>query len=202
MELWAMRQERRLTEQEQAYLLNRLPPERRARLERLRRPEKWDEALCAYGLLTLALRERWGWEELPAVTLTERGKPYFSEYPEVHFSLSHTEGAVLVGVAERPIGVDIEKVRPVSRRMLEQIGAETPEAFFRSWVRREARGKRSGAGIGPMVRRELPQSAGETYVPLELFPGYAAGVALTGSADTPKVHLRTLEDLLREKVLK
>lgn len=197
MEIWTVRPGRCLTEQERTHLLDCLTPERRARLERLRVREKWDEVLCAYGLLALALRERYGWKALPAVALEERGKPRFPEHPGVRFSLSHTEGAVLVGLAETPIGVDMEKIRPVSRRMLEQMGVETPEAFFHIWVRREARGKRSGAGIGPMVHRELPRSAEETYIPLELFPGYAAGVALTGSADTPKVHLRTLEDLLQ-----
>ena len=197
MELWTLQLDRRLTEQERQRLMDRLPPERRTRLERLRLQEKQEEVLCAYALLALALREHLGWESLPAVALGERGKPYFSECPEVHFSLSHTDGAVLVGIADAPVGVDLERFRPVSHRLLEQMGAETPEEFLRIWVRREARGKRTGMGVGPMVHRDLPPEAEETYFPLETFLGYEAGAALTGAADAPKIHLRTLQDILK-----
>ena len=192
-----LRADHPLTEPERQALWALLPPERRERLERLHRSEKRDEVLWAYGLLALALRERYGWESLPAVAPGVRGKPCFPEHPHVQFSLSHTEGAVLVGIAEVPVGVDLEKLRPVSPRLMEQTGAETQETFWPLWVRREARGKCRGTGIGPMLRGEPPMEAEEVYVPLETFPGYAAGAAVMGGTGAPKVHLRTPEDLLK-----
>ena len=59
---------------------------------------------------------------------------------------------------------------------------DTREDFFRSWVRREARAKRSGDGVGTMIREETPLRYGEVYYEIETFPSYAAGVA-SGSAE-------------------
>ena len=160
-----------------------LPPARRERLLRLRREERQQEPLCAYFILRQALEERCGWRELPEIALTNRGKPYFPQYPEVQFNLSHTNGAVLVGISEEPLGVDIEHIRPVSQRAMRRLAdVETREDFFRSWVRREARAKRSGDGVGTMMRDETPLRYGEVYYEIETFPGYAAGVA-SGSAE-------------------
>ena len=117
------------------------------------------------------------------IALTSRGKPYFPQHPEVQFNLSHTSGAVLVGLSEEPLGVDIEHIRPVSQRAMRRLAdVDTREDFFRSWVRREARAKRSGDGVGTMMRDETPLRYGEVYYEIETFPGYAAGVA-SGSAE-------------------
>ena len=185
IDLWAVRLERPLTERESEAMLDMLPPERRNRLLRVRDPEKRREPLCAFLGLRMALLQRQGWRDFPQIALSDRGKPYFPEHPDVHFNLSHTSGAVLVALADQPVGVDIERVRPVGRRTMERLAGVTNEqAFFQSWVRREARSKRSGDGIGTMMRSETPLQYGERYYEVEAFPGYAAGVA-TRSRDLP-----------------
>lgn len=174
--LWLARLPRPLTEEEAARLLARMPPDRRARLGAA--PEARREPLCAYGLLALALRRREGWRDLPEIALGERGKPYFPTRPGLHFSLSHTEGAVLAALSDRPVGADIQRVRPVSPEAMRRIaGTEDPEAFFRCWVRREARSKRTGQGMASMLRAEPPMGPEERYQAVEAFPGYAAGVS-------------------------
>ena len=145
--LWATCLDRPLTEGEEARLLEFLPPERRQRLLRLPRREQRREPLCAYRLLTLALERECGWSTLPPMAHTPLGKPYFPDFPKVAFSISHTEGAVLVGVSGQAIGVDIERLRPVAPALLDRFGAGTAEAFFQSWVRREARAKRTGTPV-------------------------------------------------------
>lgn len=197
VELWAARLDRPLTERETAVMLEMLPSQRRERILRLKQPEKRREPLCAYLILRLALREQYHWRELPEICLSSQGKPWFPEHPTVHFNISHTSGAVLVGLSDQPLGVDIEKIRPVSRRAMYQLADVTTEgAFFRSWVRREARAKRSGAGIGTMVRGETPLRPGEFYYELDTFPGYAAGVA-TGSREAPgAVRKYSLDEML------
>ena len=183
IELWAVRLDRPLTELEMETIMAILPPERRERLLRIQQVERRREPLCAYYILCRALESRCGWRELPEIALTNRGKPYFPQYPEVQFNLSHTAGAVLVGLAEEPLGVDIEHIRPVSQRAMRRLAdVETREDFFRSWVRREARAKRSGDGVGTMMRSETPLQYREVYYEIETFPGYAAGVA-SGSAE-------------------
>lgn len=197
VELWAARLERPLTERETGLMLDMLPPERRERILRLKQPEKRREPLCAYLILRLALREQYHWLELPEICLSPQGKPCFPEHPAVHFNISHTSGAVLVGLSDQPLGVDIEKVRPVSRRAMRKLaGVVTEEAFFQSWVRREARVKRSGTGIGTMMRGETPLQPGEFYYPLETFPGYAAGVATRSTEKPGAVRKYSLNEIL------
>ena len=105
IELWAARLERPLTERETAAMLRLLPEARRERLLRIKQPEKRREPLCAYLILRHALWEQYRWRELPEIRLSSFGKPYFPEHPDVHFNLSHTAGAVLVGLSDRPVGV-------------------------------------------------------------------------------------------------
>lgn len=191
--VWAARLDRALTESETAVLTALLPPERRVRLLRLQQRGR-REPLCAYGLLWLALADRCGWQELPEIALSPRGKPGFPNYPNVQFSLSHTEGAVLVGISDTPIGVDIERLRPVSHRML--AGWDSEEAFFQNWVRREAIVKRGGAGIAAAIHTEAALKPEEAYYPLKTFSGYAAGAAADRRETLRPVRRLTQDELL------
>lgn len=183
IELWTARMERPLSDSERDAIMPLLPPARRERLLRAEGTEKQREPLCAYLILCLALRQKCGWKSLPEVALSRLGKPYFPGHPDVHFNISHSSGAVLVGVSDQELGVDIERIRPVGQRMMVRMAhVSTEEAFFKSWVRREARAKRSGDGVGTMMRDETPLRYGEVYYEIETFPGYAAGVA-SGSAE-------------------
>ena len=196
IDLWAARLERPLTEREAAAMLALLPPERRQRLERLRQPEKRREPLCAYLLLRLALREAFGWRDLPPIALSAMGKPYFPASPEVHFNLSHTAGAVLVALSDRPVGADIERIRPVSQRAMRRLAdVATERAFFESWVRREARAKRGGAGVGTMLSAEEPLQPGEQFYLLDTFPGYVAGAATRGGGPPNPVRRYALDEI-------
>lgn len=175
--LWATRLDRPLTEGEEARLLELLPPERRQRLLRLPRREQRREPLYAYRLLTLALERECGWSTLPPMAHTPLGKPYFPDFPEVAFSISHTGGAVLVGVSGQAIGVDIERLRPVAPALLDRFGAGTAEAFFLSWVRREARAKRTGTPVE--LGEESGLAPGEQLWYPEAVSGCAACASFT-----------------------
>ena len=96
---------------------------------------------------------------------TEHGKPYAVGLP-VHFSISHTGPWVALAVSEEPVGIDAERVRPVTEKLARRICTETdwtyllagrdsfdPEdgeqrlRFFRIWTAKEAWFKREGTGI-------------------------------------------------------
>ena len=197
IELWTARMERPLSDPEREAILPLLPPERRERLLRVKEIEKQREPLCAYLILCLALRQKYGWKELPEVALGRLGKPFFPEHPEVHFNISHSSGAVLVGVSDQELGVDIERIRPVGQRMMARMArVSTAEAFFQSWVRREARAKRSGSGLGTVMRSESPLQPGEYYYELDTFPGYAAGLATRSKEPPGKLHRYSLDEML------
>ena len=197
IELWTARMERPLSEQEREAILPLLPSARRERLLRMREVEKQREPLFAYLILCLALRQKCGWKSLPEVALSQMGKPYFPGHPNIHFNISHSSGAVLVGISDQELGVDIERIRPVGQRMMVRLArVSTEEAFFQSWVRREARAKRSGSGVGTIMRSESPLQPGEYYYEIDTFPGYAAGVATRSRERPGKIHRYSLDDVL------
>lgn len=197
VELWAARLERPLTEKETETLLALLPQQRRERLLRLRQPEKMREPLCAYLILRHALWEQYRWREFPPMDYASLGKPWFPDYPQVQFNLSHTAGAVLVALSDRPVGVDIERIRPVSQRAMRRLAdVGTERAFFQSWVRREARAKRTGAGIGTMREAETQLQPGEAFYFLDTFPGYVAGVCVPAGERIGTVRRYGLEDFV------
>ena len=96
------------------------------------------------------------WNTLDYQT-TETGKPYFVGGPDIHFSLSHTKGAVMCAISGSEVGCDIERI---DRRMdLESVAARfftekeirdcrvDPKEFFRIWTRKEAYSKYTGQGL-------------------------------------------------------
>ena len=150
-------------------------PEEERLLRRLLAPgvsPRQPESLYAWALLGLAL----GRGEVPAVAREPSGKPYFPEAPGLCFSLSHAGGVVLLALSDRPVGADVELVRPAPPRLARRFGLEG-EDFFRSWVRREARGKRTGAGVTAQLRAETAMEPGERFGYVETFSGYVAGVS-------------------------
>lgn len=99
------------------------------------------------------------------------GKPRL-EAPadELGFNLSHSGSLALVAVARREVGVDVERIR-----------AKRPVDFYRRWADREARVKCLGTGL----TAPMPSDAREPAVQrLDLGPGYAASVAVTGAPAT------------------
>ena len=196
IDLWAARLERPLTPQEIQSMEAMMPPARRERLMRMPEGQR-REPLCAYMILRLALWQVRHWKELPEIALTQRGKPYFPGHSDVHFNISHTSGAVLVGISDQAVGVDIEKIRPVSKRSMQRLaGVATEREFFQNWVRREARAKRGGNGVGTMMRSETPLQYGEFYYELETFPGYAAGVATRDKTPPGKLRKYSQDEML------
>ena len=106
-------------------------------------------------------------------------------------------GAVLVALSGEPVGVDIEHIRPVSERAMRRLADVTTErAFFQSWVRREARAKRSGAGVGTMLASETPLQPGERFYFLDTFPGYVAGVATRDGGPPGQVRKYSLDEMM------
>lgn len=98
------------------------------------------------------------------------GKPYVPGGPEV--SLSHSGRLVVCAVGPAPLGVDVERARPVSPRLLaraRRAGYEGGE-FLRWWTAREANCKRLGRGFtwSPLpapaaLEQGTLEHEGETY---------------------------------------
>ena len=108
-------------------------------------------------LLRQLFREETG-EEIPAILIAPRGKPYF-EASNWHFSISHTKNHAFCVLADCPVGIDAEeKDRRINLRLAEKILSETERrrfdaapdpraALLRLWVLKEAAVKLTGEGI-------------------------------------------------------
>ncbi len=111
------------------------------------------ERNLARRLLTAALERELSLSELPEIAREAGGKPYFPSRPDICFNLSHSHGAAVCALHDKPVGIDVEKLRPAPRRLA---GGLDDEAFFRLWTAREASIKRRGLGVAVLLRPMEP----------------------------------------------
>ncbi|MGW2492632.1 4'-phosphopantetheinyl transferase family protein [Streptomyces sp. NPDC001606] len=118
--------------------------------------------------------------------------------PPLHFSLSHSSGVALVGVAAVPVGVDVERLpreetaaictpalHPDERAELEAAPPHARRAAFgRLWTRKEAYLKGIGTGLsrGPaqdyLGERTGAHPPGWTVLGIPCFPTHVAAAAV------------------------
>jgi len=110
------------------------------------------ERECAYQLLALALKNERGMALLPRIERGKCGKPFFPEFSDIHFNISHSHGAAVVALHDKSIGIDVEKLRAAPKRLSE--GLEDRE-FFCRWTQKEATVKKQGKSIAEILRREI-----------------------------------------------
>lgn len=143
-----------------------------------------EERALARRLLALALEREYGVTALPDIARTPSGKPYFPGCPHIHFNLSHSHGAAVCALHHRPVGVDVERLRPAPRRLA---GDMEDEAFFRLWTAKEATVKREGRGLGALLGPLEPDRRCRC---LEGFlPGWIVTVCPTEDMPAGTVHI-------------
>ena len=121
-------------------------------------------------LLLWALQQTHGFAALPPLARTPLGKPYFPQYPGLHFNLSHSGPLTVCALSTLPVGVDIEQIRPRGASLpryaltegeyttFQRMGGDWP-AFYALWTRREAWCKYTGQGSNPSgSKTSLPQA--------------------------------------------
>ncbi|MGI6070889.1 MAG: 4'-phosphopantetheinyl transferase family protein [Blautia sp.] len=140
------------------------------------------EKLLAYGLM-----EEYGISlDTAQRAVSEYGKPYFVDLPEIHYNISHSGAYVICGFAPVEIGLDVQihkKVnlegileRTVPADLARQIldTENTEEAFFRQWVLRESYIKWTGEGLHKDLRTIDMEEGWHTL--LSLCQGYSAAI--------------------------
>jgi 4'-phosphopantetheinyl transferase len=113
----------------------------------------------ALALLKYAVKKEYNYDINDMEILTsEHGKPYFKNYPQIHFSISHCNGLVVCMVSPYICGIDAEIIRNfkinTAKRVfsdveLEQLesSADKNKTFFRLWTLKECFGKAYGFGL-------------------------------------------------------
>ena len=129
------------------------------------------------------------------------GKPFLAgafAQSQLHFNLAHAERLALLAVARGgPIGVDLEKIRPITEA--DQLATDffpslesdalrnlPPEekaaAFLNLWTRKEAVLKAEGRGLGNLPHEKEPaRSILRNFEPV---PGFVAALAVLTEIDT------------------
>ncbi len=123
---------------------------RKMRLKKIKNPLLFAQAEAAEALLCYAAEKNGC--SLPVDIKTEkRGKPYAEN---INFSISHSDGRVMVSIAQCRIGADIQKINEqqnlsVAKKILtpsELSGIDTHE-FFRLFTMKESYFKMTGQGL-------------------------------------------------------
>jgi len=146
-----------------------LSPSELAREERLRNSLHRRRHRAAWGQLRWLLASCLGQSpERLRFGREPHGKPFLVG-SRLGFNLSHSGDCLLIAVAEgRPVGVDVERIRPLSRMAAlaehclappelawwRQLGeAERIRAFFKFWTGKEAFVKADGRGLSLGLKR-------------------------------------------------
>ena len=170
------------SEQYQAFL-SVLDGTRRAKAERYKKHEDRVLSAISYALLLYALHLN-GNDEAHTVIYNEHGKPFF-ENSNIHFNISHTEGAVACAVQNTSVGVDIqkkvEKFEAVMNRVCTDkekksvMSADDPSLEFTTlWTLKESILKCIGTGIaGSMTKYDFSENKTENgkYKLITLYDG-------------------------------
>ena len=121
----------------------RLSPARREKAERLRRE---DARLGSVGAGLLLQRFFPGLD----ASVLPGGKPFFPG--DRFFNLSHSGELAVIALADVPVGVDVQRVGPVSEALRRRVLTEAELSredrdFFFFWTRKEAALKCLGVGL-------------------------------------------------------
>jgi 4'-phosphopantetheinyl transferase len=134
----------------------------RDRAARFRREEDRLRFVAGRGLLT-ALLQRTGEPHTLSLALTEHGRPFFPDRPDLAFSISHAGKVVAVALSEGSrVGLDVEMLDrevdlpALSARIFNPtdlahfralLAADQTPAFFHAWTGKEAVLKARGIGL-------------------------------------------------------
>ena len=113
----------------------------------------------------------------PIIETEKDGKPYISNYENIHFNISHAGRMVACAISDEEIGIDIEKIDPLIDMKIAQTFFYNSEyenikksdnrvdQFFKYWVLKESYMKYTGLGfLLDLDKFEIVIDDGETKV--------------------------------------
>lgn len=113
----------------------------------------------SYKLLEIGLKNQYNLNlnEL-IISKNEYGKPYFSDYNDIYFNISHCANMVVCCVDSNNIGIDVEYIKTFNKYAFNKVLSECEKyqvnkainknkEFFRLWTLKESFVKNIGIGI-------------------------------------------------------
>ena len=167
---------------QQAYL--QLSPSRKEHIDRLRQPEDKVRSLAGELLVHRLLQEHYGITDA-VLHRKENGQPYLKGC-DLHVSIAHCERMVACAISSEPVGIDVERIRPIKPdicrhvctqeekayvlagcQRAEEIIFRKPEVlrrFFEIWTAKEAYFKKCGTGITDLKSVDVMTLQPKTHV--------------------------------------
>lgn len=147
----------------------------------------------------------------------KNGKPLLENDKDICFSISHSGKYAAVAVADKPVGVDVEKIKPVSPSVINRVCTDSEKDFLEKsdnidrdfiklWTLKECAVKASGAGLADNLKNHTFDISGQTA----LSPGRKSeifvseeidGYILSAVAVSPKKE-KTRAETIRRSVTK
>ncbi|MBQ7654754.1 MAG: 4'-phosphopantetheinyl transferase superfamily protein [Clostridia bacterium] len=150
-------------------------------------------------------------------TFGKNGKPLLKNEENLFFNISHSGSYAAVAIAEKPVGVDIEKIRSVSESVINRVCTDSEKAFLETsedknrdfiklWTLKECAVKASGAGLADNLKNHAfdisEGKAVSTGRQSEIFVSEEIdGYILSAMTISPKKE-KTREELIRRSVTK
>ena len=134
-----------------------LPSERKNRLVRYNKESDRKNCAIGYLLLTSGLNRIFKIQS-PRLSYSDKGKPFLTDYPDIHFNISHCPKGCICGISSSTIGVDIQDIRPFSPEVANRCCSENElellkkskkpaDEFTKIWTMKESYLKMTGEGI-------------------------------------------------------
>ena len=103
------------------------------------------------------LIKEYQFKDITQFSYGQNGKPYFKEYPYIHFNISHCKSGIACVINNAPVGIDIEQIyydkdiaeNILSHKELQIVqNSEFSECeFIKYWTMKESYLKLMGIGI-------------------------------------------------------
>ena len=121
---------------------------------------------CAYDFVCNLAMKQLKINQKPRLTCESNGKPFFEDYPDFHFNISHCEDLIAVAVSKKPVGVDIEILRDVNLEIARRFFSKKETRFSKAsrdflyvWTRKEAFLKRTGEGLKNISKAQVLENS-------------------------------------------
>lgn len=186
-------------------LLDKLPEKRRHKAMRFRHTGGKLSCIIGYLLFLYGFRNYFKLDGTPEFSRETNGKPYLAAYPDIHFNISHCDGAAACILGDMPVGIDIQDkkelkmnhaMRVCSKEEIQKItdSSEPDLEFCRIWSVKESLSKLTGDGVFRDIRHVAPGNTHMSTVFIE--PNKFMTASSKNRHDDFSVHHIRLEDLL------
>lgn len=148
--------------------------------DRINLKKKRADSIAARYVLSEILRDLFGEDLSEKISCDKEGKPFIIGRPDIFVSLSHSDRVVAAVVSDRPVGIDIERIRTVSEKLKSRVckkPTETDQEFFRIWTVKEAYLKAAGIKFSDMLSLDITDLDERVIISSEITDGFMLSIA-------------------------